>query len=114
MCYYKNTHTKKTINNLTRFTDKPKFVAFLVFFFFTTASYIAQISSFEIVLKREAILAPVAKQWTAKDIPSYGSRLKRAKIATHWFGKWQLFTEVEVASDEYLPRPRSGALNNYH
>jgi len=37
-----------------------KFVDFLVFFY-TTASFIAQISSFENDLKRDAILAPVAK-----------------------------------------------------
>ena len=42
-------------------TDKPKFVAFLVFVCMT-ASFIAQISSFENVSKRDAILAPVAKQ----------------------------------------------------
>ena len=70
-------------------TDKPKLIAVLVFFFFwTTASFIAQISSFENVLKRDAILAPVAKQWIAKDIPSYRSQSKRAKIAIHWFGKY--------------------------
>ena len=40
-------------------TDKPKFVAFLVFVCMT-ASFIAQISSFENVSKRDAILAPVA------------------------------------------------------
>ena len=50
-------------------TDKPKVVAFLVFVC-TTASFIAQISSSENVSKRDAILAPVAKQWIAKDIPS--------------------------------------------
>ena len=66
--------------------DKPKFVAFLVFVC-TAASFINQISSFENVLKRDAILAPVAKQWIAKDITSYGSQSKRAKIAIHWFGK---------------------------
>ena len=48
-------------------TDKPKFVAFLVFVCMT-ASFIAQISSFENVSKRDAILAPVAKQWIAKDV----------------------------------------------
>ena len=43
-------------------TNKPKFVAFLVFVG-TTASFIAQMSaSFENVLKQGAILAPVAKQ----------------------------------------------------
>ena len=31
---------------------------------------------------------PFAKQWIAKDIPSYGSQSKRAKIAIHWFGKY--------------------------
>ena len=67
--------------------NKPKFVAFLVFVCMT-ASFIAQISSFENVSKRDAILAPVAKQWIAKDIPSYGSQSKRAKIAIHWLGKY--------------------------
>ena len=43
------------------YTDKPKFVAFLVIVC-TTASFNAQISSFENVLKRDAILAPFAKQ----------------------------------------------------
>ena len=42
-------------------TDKPKFVAFLVVVG-TTASFNAQISSFENVSKRDAILAPFAKQ----------------------------------------------------
>ena len=68
-------------------TDKPKLVAFLVFVWMT-ASFIAQISSSENVSKRDAILARVAKQWIAKDIPSYGSQSKRAKISTHWFGKY--------------------------
>ena len=58
-------------------TDKPKFVAFLVFVC-TTASFIAQIWSSENVSKRDAVLAPVAKQWKAKDIPSYGSQSKCA------------------------------------
>ena len=68
-------------------TDKPKVVAFLVFVC-TTASFIAQISSSENVLKRDAILAPVAKQWIARDIPSYGNQSKRAKIAIQWFGNY--------------------------
>ena len=63
-------------------TDKPKVVAFLVFVC-TTASFIAQISSSENVLKRDAILDPVANPWIAKDIPSYRSQSKRAKIAIH-------------------------------
>ena len=52
-------------------TGKPKFVAFLVFVC-TTALFIAQISYSENFSKRDAILASVAKQWIAKDIPSYG------------------------------------------
>ena len=68
--------------------EKPKFVAFLVFVC-TTYPFIAQISSFEIFSKRDdAILAPVSKQWIAKDSPSYGSQSKRAKIAILWFGKY--------------------------
>ena len=42
-------------------TDKPNFVSFLVFVG-AAASFIAKISSFENVLKREAILNPVPKQ----------------------------------------------------
>jgi len=72
----------KIIFYLSVYTDKPKFVAFLVFLC-TTASYIAQIPSSENFLKRDAISAPVAKQGLAKDIPSYGSQSKRAKIAIH-------------------------------
>ena len=67
-------------------TVKSKFVAVLVFVC-TTASFIAQISSSEDVSKQDAILAPVAKQWIAEDIPSYKSQSKRAKIATQWLGK---------------------------
>ena len=47
-------------------TGKPKFVAFFVFVCMA-ASFIAQISSFR-------LLAPVAKQWIAEDIPSYWSQ----------------------------------------
>ena len=68
-------------------SEKPKFVALLVFIC-TTASFIAQISSSENVSKQDAILVPVAKQWIAEDIPSYGSQSKRAKSAIHWFGKY--------------------------
>ena len=42
-------------------TDKPNFVAILVFVC-TTASFIAQILSFENVSKRDAVFATVAKQ----------------------------------------------------
>ena len=46
------------------------------------------ISSSENFSKRDSILASVAKQWKAKDIPSYGSQSKRAKIAIHWLVKY--------------------------
>ena len=46
-------------------TDKQRFVASLVFVC-TTASFIAQISSFENVSRLDASLAPVAKHWIAK------------------------------------------------
>ena len=69
-------------------TDEAKLVAFLVFVC-TTASFIAQISSSINFSKRDAILAWGRKTlWIAKDIPSYGSQSKRAKIAIHWFGKY--------------------------
>ena len=67
-------------------SEKPKFVALLVFIC-TTASFIAQISSSENVSKQDAILAPVEKQWIAEDFPSYESQSKRAKIAIQWLGK---------------------------
>ena len=67
--------------------QKPKLVAFFVFVC-ATASFISQISSSKNISKWDAILAPVAKLWVAKDIPSYGSQLKRAKIAFHWVGKY--------------------------
>ena len=68
-------------------TDKPKIVAFLVFVC-KTASFIGQISSSDNASKRDAILAPVAEQWIAKDLPSCRSQSKRAKSAIHWFGKY--------------------------
>ena len=75
-----------------------------------TASFIAQISSSENVLKRDAILAPVAKQWLAKDIPSYGSQSKRAKIAIHWLmvnTQYPEFSEeLETIEDGTLHRSR--------
>ena len=46
-------------------TDKPKFVSFLVF-----------VSSVENVLKRDAILAPVAKRRIAEDIPELRESIK--------------------------------------
>ena len=77
---------KKVIFSLPVNTDKLKSVAFVVFVC-TTASFIAQ-TFVSRVFKRDTILAPVAKQWIAKDIPSYGSQSNRAKIAIHWFGKY--------------------------
>ena len=75
-----------------------------------TASFIAQISSSENVLKRDAILAPVAKQWLAKDIPSYGSQSKRAKIVIHWLmvnTQYPKFSEeLETIEDGTLHRSR--------
>ena len=68
-------------------TDKPNLVSFLVFVG-VGASFIAKISSFENVAKREAVLNPVPKQWISKEIPSYGSQSERAKIALHWFGEY--------------------------
>ena len=66
-----------------------KFIVFLVFVCMT-ASFIAQFSSSENFSKRDAILASVANQWIAcKDIPSYVSQPKRAKIAIQWFGKYK-------------------------
>ena len=58
-------------------------VAFLVFVCMTS-SFIAQISFSINFSKRDAILAWGRKTlWIAKDIPSYGSQSKRAKIAIH-------------------------------
>ena len=68
-------------------TDRQKIVAFLVFVC-KTASFIAQISSSENTWKQGAILASVAEQLIAKDLPSCGSQSKLAKSAIHWFGKY--------------------------
>ena len=70
----------------TQSVDKPKFVAFFLFVCMA-ASFIAQISSFR-EISSFRLLAPVAKQWIAKDIPSYWSQSKRTKIAIHVFGKY--------------------------
>ena len=69
-------------------TDKPKVDTFLVFVC-TNASFVAQISLFRKCPKRDAFLARVAKQWIVKDSASYRSQSERAKIAIHWFGKYQ-------------------------
>ena len=68
-------------------SDKPNFVSFLVFVG-AAASFTAKISPFETVVKQEAILIPVPKQWISKDILSYGSQSEHTKIAIHWFGKY--------------------------
>ena len=47
-------------------TDKPNFVSFLVFVG-AAAPFIAKILSFENVVKREAILNPVPKQWISSE-----------------------------------------------
>ena len=49
----------------------------------------ATISSSETFAIRRAIFLSVRKTVNiAKDIPSYRSQSKRAKIAIHWFGKY--------------------------
>ena len=77
----------KIISFLPVNTNKPKIVTFLLFVYLT-ASFIAQISSSENALKQDTILAPVAKQWIAKDVLSYGSWSKHTESAIHWFGKY--------------------------
>ena len=62
-------------------SEKPKFVAVLVFVSCTIAPFIENVS------KRDAILAPVAKQWIAKDIPSYAQSDQNAPKL--------LFTDLE-------------------
>ena len=68
-------------------TDKPNFVSLLLFVG-AAASLTAKIPSFETVVKQEAMLNSVPKQWISKDIPRYGSQSERAKIAIHWFGEY--------------------------
>ena len=70
-------------------TDKPKFAALLLFVCTTAFKFIAQISSSENASKRDAILAPDAKQWIAKDIPSYARKV--------------LFTDLVNTNSPYLP-----------
>lgn len=53
-------------------TEKPNFLAFLVFDG-KAVSFIAKNSFSETVSKREAIFAPVPKQWIANDILGYES-----------------------------------------
>ena len=67
-------------------------------------TFIAQISSFENVSKRDVILAPVAKQWIAKDIPRYGSQSERAKIAIHRFGKYEKAEQNRCLELGVLPK----------
>ena len=58
--------------------NKPNFFPFLVFFV-AAASLTTKISSFKTVVKREAILNPIPKQWISNDIPSYGSQSECTK-----------------------------------
>ena len=67
----------KIIFHLPVKKGKSKIVDFLVFVC-TTAS----ISSIENISKRDAILVPVSNQRIAKDIPSYKSQSKRAKLVS--------------------------------
>ena len=55
----------------------------------------ATISSSETFAKRRAIFLS-AKQWISKDIPSYGSQSKSAKIAFTWLGKYQEGGSVSI------------------
>ena len=68
-------------------TDKPNIVAYLVFV--GTERLLHLSLKFRLPkMPRSETPAPVAKQWIAEDIPSYGSQSKRAKSAIHWFGKY--------------------------
>ena len=76
-------------NNFLANTDKPKFVAFLIFVG-TTALFIVQISSFPKMSRKETPSWLRSQNneeqriFRAKDIPSYGEPIKtRAKIAIH-------------------------------
>ena len=70
-------------------TNKLTFVALLVFVC-TTASFIAKNFVFRKCLQTRRHLGSSRKtvQWIAKDTLSYGGQSKRAKIASHWFGKY--------------------------
>ena len=48
----------------------------------------SSISSSKTFAERRAIFLSVRKTVNIQVIPSYGSQLKRAKIAIHWFGKY--------------------------
>ena len=65
-----------------------KFCLLLGIFSHSATSVTAKISSFETVVKQEAMLNSVPKQWISKDIPSYRSQSESAKIAVHWFGEY--------------------------
>ena len=52
------------------------------------------------------LFSPFAKQWISKDILSYRSQSKRAKIAIHWFEKYycyNLLEAVEHSSFSFFP-----------
>ena len=63
-------------------SKRQNFVSFLVFVG-AAASFAARISSFETVAKKEAVVNPIPKRRSPKNIPSYGSQSERAKIAIH-------------------------------
>ena len=81
--------------------NKPNFATFLVFVG-AAASFTATISSFETVAKREAILNPVPKQWISKDIPSYGSQSRLAKISIHCLIWWKLKLSISLIKFSFL------------
>ena len=75
-------------------TDKPKFVAILVFVCIT-ATFIKQISSFENVPKRDAILTPVAKQWIGTlRSGRRRQRKRRLKSEFAFFQSWLRLLQV--------------------
>ena len=95
-------------------TDRPKFVAFLVFVCMTS-SLITQISSVKNVSKRDAILAPVTKQWIAKDILSSESQSKCALICALFtdlvntktkFGRIYRLNDLLLSLRDHLLKPQ--------
>ena len=68
-------------------TDKPKFVAFLVFFLYDCFIYRSNFV-FRKFLETRRHLGSVAKQWIAKDIQSYWSQQKRAEIDDIRICRW--------------------------
>ena len=96
-------------------SDNPKFVTFLLFVCTTALFiYIAQILSFENVSKRDAILAPVSKQWIAKDIFQLREPIKTRKNCyslNWWILNNNIIPQVEV---EAFNEPRIVEQNIHH